>query len=61
MTKEDCERRLMDLMDEAYAIAREYNPEINHVSMFRIENHTHIDGHTDDEGYVLVDFREGAE
>ena len=38
MTKRDCEKRLLDLMAEAWDVFREYEAEGYHLSMFATED-----------------------
>lgn len=38
MTRNECEKKLLDLMRQAYHVFREYNPEGNHLSMFATVN-----------------------
>ena len=50
MTKVECEKRLFELMNEAYAIAQEFDPMINHLSIFRINGYVHAHGGHDKGG-----------
>ena len=34
MTRRECEQRLLDLMEQAYALFKLYNPDGNHLTMF---------------------------
>lgn len=40
MTRKECEKKLVDLMEEAYKVFKEYDPTGSHLSMFATD-----DGH----------------
>lgn len=42
MTRQECEAKLFDLMEQAVAIVKEYDPEVNHVSMFKVNGYAYI-------------------
>lgn len=44
MTKQECEARLFDLMEQAKAIIQEYDPNVNHFSMFTVNDYTRVQG-----------------
>lgn len=50
MTKAECEAKLFDLMEQAKAIIREYDPKLNHFSMYFIDDYTHMHGGIDKGG-----------
>jgi hypothetical protein len=57
MTRQECEAKLFDLMEQAVAIAQEYDPEVNHVSMFKLNDFAYIYGSArigDDEERIVI-------
>lgn len=53
MTRQECEEKLLALMEQAYEIARQYDPAINHLGMFRIKDYTNVRGGFDIGGGVM--------
>lgn len=47
MTRQECEKKLLDLMGEAYAIAQQYDPTINHVSLYSVDGNAYAMGSHD--------------
>lgn len=68
MTRKECEKKLLDLMEEAYKIFKEYDPTGNHLSIFATDNghcaighriyplksETIIDGYKSMDGYYRL-------
>jgi len=38
MTRQECDKKLLDLVERAYAIVREFDPEASHVDLFASGN-----------------------
>lgn len=38
MTTRECEKKLLALLDEAYVVFKEFNPDGDHLTMFATEN-----------------------
>ena len=53
MTRQECEAKLFNLMKQAYEIARQYDPTINHIGMFKIDDYVNVRGGHDIGGGVL--------
>ena len=65
MTRKECEKKLLDLIEEAYKVFKEYDPTGNHLSIFAtdrghcamgyrispLESETIIDGYKSMVGY----------
>ena len=57
MTRQECEARLFDLMEQAVAIVQEFDPTVNHVSMFKLNDFTYIYSSarvSDDEERIVI-------
>lgn len=57
MTRQECEAKLFDLMEQAVAIAQEYDPSVNHVSMFKLNDFAYIYSSarvSDDEERIVI-------
>lgn len=50
MTTRECEKKLLALLDEAYVVFKEFNPDGDHLMMFATEN-----------GYSAMGYKPGAE
>ena len=65
MTRQECEARLFDLMEQAVAIAQEYDPSVNHVSMFKVNDfaciYSSVRVGVDEKSIVIQTDRRGME
>lgn len=62
MTRRECEKKLTDLMEQAYKLFKEFNPDGNHLSMFATDDGYCAMGYTGKHGdrVNIIDGFKGA-
>ena len=54
MTRRECEKKLTDLMEQAYALFKQFNPDGNHLSMFATDDGNQVLGYLRKDGQSIT-------